>query len=191
MENFMADFAMLLLCVISALLILVVLLQRGRGGGLAGAFGGLGGQSAFGTKAGDVFTKITIGLVTAWVLLAGISGVLARKASSKFVEDPATVTVGDDEISAVDGDSAGDATSADVDEQTDAGGASSLGTVDDGDEGAGSASATGSGTDTNEGETDSSAADDAADASSEADDAEAAASSDKPAAENGDADGKE
>jgi preprotein translocase subunit SecG len=82
MEKFVANFAMLLLCVISTLLILVVLLQRGRGGGLAGAFGGLGGQSAFGTKAGDVFTKITIGLVTAWVLLAGVSGVLARKASS-------------------------------------------------------------------------------------------------------------
>ena len=74
MQDFLADFSMLLLAVISALLILVVLLQRGRGGGLAGAFGGLGGQSAFGTKAGDVFTKITIGLVTAWVLLAGVSG---------------------------------------------------------------------------------------------------------------------
>ena len=83
MRDFLADFSMLLLGVISALLILVVLLQRGRGGGLAGAFGGLGGQSAFGTKAGDVFTKITIGLVTAWVLLAGVSGVLARKASKK------------------------------------------------------------------------------------------------------------
>tara|TARA_R110002072_G_scaffold238769_2_gene396259 strand:+ start:146355 stop:146927 length:573 start_codon:yes stop_codon:yes gene_type:complete len=83
MQGFLADFSMLLLGVISALLILVVLLQRGRGGGLAGAFGGLGGQSAFGTKAGDVFTKITIGLVTAWVLLAGVSGVLARKASEK------------------------------------------------------------------------------------------------------------
>ncbi|MFT5323925.1 MAG: preprotein translocase subunit SecG [Planctomycetaceae bacterium] len=83
MQGFLADFSMLLLGVISGLLILVVLLQRGRGGGLAGAFGGLGGQSAFGTKAGDVFTKITIGLVTAWVLLAGVSGVLARKASVK------------------------------------------------------------------------------------------------------------
>ena len=41
-------------------LILLVLIQRGRGGGLAGAFGGMGGQSAFGTKAGDLFTRITI-----------------------------------------------------------------------------------------------------------------------------------
>ena len=47
------------LVVTSLFLILLVLIQRGRGGGLAGAFGGMGGQSAFGTKAGDVFTKIT------------------------------------------------------------------------------------------------------------------------------------
>lgn len=50
-------------------LIGLILLQRGRGGGLAGAFGGMGGQSAFGTKAGDVFTRITIGVAAAWILL--------------------------------------------------------------------------------------------------------------------------
>ena len=112
MQDFLADFAMLLLGVISALLILVVLLQRGRGGGLAGAFGGLGGQSAFGTKAGDVFTKITIGLVTAWVLLAGVSGVLARKASEKFDStDTAAATEGDSEDTGSSMSSTGDAPS--------------------------------------------------------------------------------
>jgi preprotein translocase subunit SecG len=50
-------------------LILLVLIQRGRGGGLAGAFGGMGGQSAFGTKAGDTFTKITIVVATFWIVL--------------------------------------------------------------------------------------------------------------------------
>lgn len=50
-------------------LIALVLIQRGRGGGLAGAFGGAGGQSAFGTKAGDVFTRITVGVAAAWILL--------------------------------------------------------------------------------------------------------------------------
>ena len=48
--------------VTSLFLILLVLIQRGRGGGLAGALGGMGGQSAFGTKAGDLFTRITIGV---------------------------------------------------------------------------------------------------------------------------------
>jgi len=50
-------------------LIALVLIQRGRGGGLAGAFGGAGGQSAFGTKAGDVFTRITVGVAACWILL--------------------------------------------------------------------------------------------------------------------------
>ena len=45
----------------------MVLVQRGRGGGLAGALGGMGGQSAFGTKAGDLFTRITIGVATVWI----------------------------------------------------------------------------------------------------------------------------
>lgn len=42
------------------LLIIVILLQKGRGGGMAGAFGGAGGTSAFGAKTGDVFTWITV-----------------------------------------------------------------------------------------------------------------------------------
>lgn len=53
----------------SLFLILLVLVQRGRGGGIAGALGGAGGQSAFGTKAGDLFTRITIGVATFWILL--------------------------------------------------------------------------------------------------------------------------
>ena len=66
----------------SLFLILLVLIQRGRGGGLAGAFGGAGGQSAFGTKAGDVFTKITVGVAAFWILLCILSlNVLGRQSS--------------------------------------------------------------------------------------------------------------
>jgi preprotein translocase subunit SecG len=53
-------------------LIILVLVQRGKGGGLAGAFGGMGGQSAFGTKAGDLFTRITIGVAAFWIILCMI-----------------------------------------------------------------------------------------------------------------------
>jgi preprotein translocase subunit SecG len=60
---------MVLLFVTALFMILLVLVQRGKGGGLAGAFGGAGGQSAFGTKAGDLFTKITIGVATFWIIL--------------------------------------------------------------------------------------------------------------------------
>jgi preprotein translocase subunit SecG len=59
----------LLLALVAVFLILLVLVQRGRGGGLAGALGGMGGSSAFGAKAGDVFTRITIGAAAVWILL--------------------------------------------------------------------------------------------------------------------------
>ena len=52
---------------LSIFLIILILLQRGKGGGLVGAFGGMGGQSAFGAKAGDVFTRITIVTVSIWI----------------------------------------------------------------------------------------------------------------------------
>jgi len=74
----------ILLPILSIFLILLILVQRGRGGGLVGAFGGGGGQSAFGAKAGDLFTKITIVAVALWIaacifLLLGIKfGVSAR-----------------------------------------------------------------------------------------------------------------
>ncbi|HEX5447287.1 MAG TPA: preprotein translocase subunit SecG [Pirellulales bacterium] len=60
---------MVLMAVIAFLLVVLILLQRGRGGGLTGALGGMGGQSAFGSKAGDVFTRITSGLAIIWIVL--------------------------------------------------------------------------------------------------------------------------
>jgi preprotein translocase subunit SecG len=50
-------------------LILLVLIQRGKGGGLAGAFGGVGGSSPFGSRAGDTFTRITIYVAAIWLFL--------------------------------------------------------------------------------------------------------------------------
>ena len=70
---FVRYFLGFMLVATSIFLILLVLIQRGRGGGLAGALGGMGGQSAFGTKAGDLFTKITIGVATFWILLCILS----------------------------------------------------------------------------------------------------------------------
>ncbi|MFZ4733311.1 MAG: preprotein translocase subunit SecG [Pirellulales bacterium] len=80
----LVNFFLGLVLVLTALfLILLVLIQRGRGGGLAGAFGGAGGQSAFGTKAGDVFTKITVGVATFWIVLCVLAfNVLGRKQSA-------------------------------------------------------------------------------------------------------------
>ena len=67
--NFLQYLLGISLTLTAIFLILLILVQRGRGGGLAGAFGGMGGQSAFGTKAGDAFTKVTIIASVFWLLL--------------------------------------------------------------------------------------------------------------------------
>lgn len=59
----------IVLLVLSFVFILLVLIQRGKGGGLSGAFGGAGGSSAFGSRAGDAFTKVTIGFAAVWMFL--------------------------------------------------------------------------------------------------------------------------
>ncbi len=83
---------LLLLLVTAIFLIVLVLIQRGKGGGLAGALGGMGGQSAFGTKAGDLFTKITIGVAAFWIILCLLAG-KGLAPSSKIEEQLGSQTV--------------------------------------------------------------------------------------------------
>ena len=59
----------LLVLGLGGILMLLVLIQRGKGGGLAGAFGGAGGSSPFGSRAADQFVKITLWLAGVWVLV--------------------------------------------------------------------------------------------------------------------------
>ena len=66
-------FIVIALIGIALFLILLVLVQRGRGGGLAGALGGAGGQSAFGAKAGDTFTKITMWTAFFWIVFCVVA----------------------------------------------------------------------------------------------------------------------
>lgn len=67
-----------LFVIVSILLIIVVLLQKGRGGGLGGAFGGIG-STAFGTRVGDVLTWVTIVLTGLFLLLAVGTTLLFRE----------------------------------------------------------------------------------------------------------------
>jgi preprotein translocase subunit SecG len=68
----------IVLSLLAIFLILLILVQRGRGGGLAGALGGMGGSSAFGAKAGDVFTRITIYVATFWIAICLIATFWAK-----------------------------------------------------------------------------------------------------------------
>ena len=64
-------------------LILLILIQKGRGGGLSGAFGGAGGgTSLLGTKTGDFLTWVTICLVVIFLVLAAVMVKFYRPASS-------------------------------------------------------------------------------------------------------------
>lgn len=62
------------LILVCGFLMLIILIQRGRGGGLTGAFGGGGGGGgAFGAKTGDVFTWITVVVAVGFGLLAVVA----------------------------------------------------------------------------------------------------------------------
>jgi preprotein translocase subunit SecG len=67
--SWVPSFLNIVLFIVGLLLIGLILIQRGKGGGLAGAFGGAGGSSAFGSRAGDTFTRVTIVVAAIWVLL--------------------------------------------------------------------------------------------------------------------------
>lgn len=101
MSHIWTDITSIIFAFTSIVLIFIILLQRGRGGGLAGAFGASGGQSAFGTKAGDVFTKITIGIAFVWVIMAAATGFAMRAENSNKFE-PKIQDVGEPGGSSVD-----------------------------------------------------------------------------------------
>jgi len=90
---YLLGFLNVVIVILTVFLIGIILIQRGKGGGLAGAFGGMGGSSAFGTRTGDVFTKITVGVAIAWILLSMLMVVLTnRSRSSAFEETPTAVS---------------------------------------------------------------------------------------------------
>ena len=83
-----------LIILVSIFLICLILIQRGKGGGLAGAFGGVGGSSAFGTKAGDTFTRITVVTASIWMLMAMLLVVMTsrRNASAWAADAPSSIS---------------------------------------------------------------------------------------------------
>jgi len=63
-------------------MILLVLVQKGRGGGLAAAFGGMGGGTAFGAKTGDVLTWTTAVVFGIFVVLAVVLNYVAEEVAN-------------------------------------------------------------------------------------------------------------
>jgi len=98
----------LLLGGVAVFLILLVLVQRGRGGGLAGALGGMGGSSAFGAKAGDVFTRITIISAAVWIVLCIAAAKFVPSGESRLGDDDAAPASATASLSGVEADEQGE-----------------------------------------------------------------------------------
>src|SRR6201995_2648864 len=81
-----------LFILVSLILILLVLIQKGRGGGLIGAFGGMGGNTAFGAKTGDVLTWATSIIFGIFLLLAIVLNLMTGTSDRKSAANPATPT---------------------------------------------------------------------------------------------------
>ena len=77
--------ALFIICCLS--LILIILIQKGRGGGLSGAFGGAGAGGILGSKTGDFLTWVTIALVGVFLTLALVMAKFYRPDVSEFGED--------------------------------------------------------------------------------------------------------
>jgi preprotein translocase subunit SecG len=70
-------------------LILVVLLQTGKGADLAGAFGGGGSQTAFGARgATTLLHKITTGSAVVFMATSLVLAIIASNPSGSVVTDP-------------------------------------------------------------------------------------------------------
>ena len=82
-----------LFLVCSVVLILVILIQKGRGGGLSGAFGGGGAGGILGTKTGDFLTWLTIGLVALFLLLAVVMAKFYKPTVSDFGQEQPQQTI--------------------------------------------------------------------------------------------------
>lgn len=93
----LANVLLPLFIMICVIMVLVVLIQKPQGGGLAGAFGGSSagsGQTAFGTKTGDALTVFTVGVFVLFVLVAILLNLAmkAPKVTPEAVAQPASTT---------------------------------------------------------------------------------------------------
>lgn len=95
----MYGFLIFLHVVVSVLLVVVILMQASRGGGLSGTFGGTASTAIFGGRgAGSFLSKVTVGLAVAFMTLAVLislinvpsdSGSIVRQRAENELGSPA------------------------------------------------------------------------------------------------------
>jgi len=85
--SFIMKVAAVLFVLCSVVLILVILIQKGRGGGLSAAFGGAMASGILGSKVGDFLTWVTIVLVGVFLSLAVVMAKFYKPTISEFGQD--------------------------------------------------------------------------------------------------------
>ncbi len=87
--------ATVIFIIVSGALVLIILVQRPTGGGLAGAFGGAGGSgtdTVFGGRIGDALTWATVIAFSVYLLLAISLTKLESRTAPAPAPPPAAVT---------------------------------------------------------------------------------------------------
>jgi protein translocase SecG subunit len=92
MLNFAFWTVFVLFIILALFLILLVLIQKGRGGGLSSAFSGGGGNTAFGSKTGDVLTWTTAAVFGVFMLLAVFLNLIANAKQTRLNATSAVVS---------------------------------------------------------------------------------------------------
>ncbi len=81
--HYLVTFAYVIVCLV---LLMVILLQQGRGGDIASAFGGSSSQTAFGARAGaTLLTRITTVTAVLFMLGAVALGVMWQRTGGSSV----------------------------------------------------------------------------------------------------------
>ena len=108
--------------IVAFLMMVIILLQEGKGGGLAGAFGGAGAET-FGVKAGTV-NKLTAWISTAFLVLALLHAGLSTASLQRDLDkNGSALPEGVEEAGEADAaDAAGDGTAAADGAEADTGG---------------------------------------------------------------------
>jgi preprotein translocase subunit SecG len=84
--SFFMNLVAIVFVICAVVLMLVVLIQKGKGGGLSAAFGGGMASGILGSKTGDFLTWVTIAMVSVFLAIAVVMAKFYRPGISDFGE---------------------------------------------------------------------------------------------------------